>query len=342
VAKAYDYPTAANGAGQCIALIELGGGYEDSDITTYFGQLGITPPTVVAVPVDGGTNSPGDPNGADGEVALDIQVAGSIAPGARIAVYFAPNTNQGFQDAISAAIHDTTNKPSAISISWGGPESSWDEASLASFDNTMQTAAALGITITAASGDSGSSDGVGDGANHVDFPASSPHVLACGGTALKLSNGVRSTETVWNDQPQGGGATGGGVSSYFALPAWQSGAKVPAPANGNGGRGVPDVAGDAAPATGYQILVDGQSAVVGGTSAVAPLWAALVALVNQQTGRNAGFLNPTFYSGGEANFFDITSGTNGSYKAAAGWDPCTGLGSPDGQKIATMVTKSGS
>jgi kumamolisin len=342
VAKAYDYPATVNGAGQCIALIELGGGFEESDIETYFGQLGITPPTVVAVPVDGGANSPGDPNGADGEVALDIQVAGSIAPGARIAVYFTPNTNQGFQDAISAAIHDTTNKPSVISISWGGPESSWDTSSLSSFDNTLQSAAALGITITVASGDSGSSDGVSDGANHVDFPSSSPHVLGCGGTALEISNGARSTETVWNDQSQGGGASGGGVSSYFALPSWQSGAKVPAPTNGSGGRGVPDVAGDAAPATGYQIFVDGESAVVGGTSAVAPLWAALVALVNQQTGRNAGFLNPALYSGGEANFYDITSGTNGSYKAAAGWDPCTGMGSPDGQKIATLVTSSGS
>jgi kumamolisin len=342
VAKAYDYPTSVNGAGQCIALIELGGGYEPSDIETYFGQLGLTPPTVVAVPVDGGTNSPGNPNGADGEVALDIQVSGSIAPGARIAVYFAPNTNQGFQDAISAAIHDTTNKPSAISISWGGPESSWDTASLSSFDNTMQTAAALGISITVASGDSGSSDGVSDGQNHVDFPASSPHVLACGGTQLNVSNGVRTSETVWNDQSEGGGATGGGVSSYFALPSWQSGANVPAPSGGQGGRGVPDVAGDAAPATGYQILVDGESAVVGGTSAVAPLWAALIALVNQQTGRNAGFINPTLYSGGEANFFDITSGSNGSYNAAAGWDPCTGLGSPDGQKIATLMTNSGS
>jgi kumamolisin len=342
VAEAYDYPTAVNGTGQCIALIELGGGYVDSDIQTYFGQLGITPPTVVAVPVDGGTNSPGDPNGADAEVALDIQVSGSIAPGARIAVYFAPNTNQGFQDAISAAIHDTTNKPSAISISWGGPESSWDAVSLSSFDNTMQTAAALGVTITAASGDSGSSDGVSDGANHVDFPASSPHVLACGGTALTASNSTRSTETVWNDLSQGGGATGGGVSSYFALPAWQSGAQVPAPTGSNsGGRGVPDVSGDAAPATGYQILIDGQSAVVGGTSAVAPLWAALVALVNQQTGRNAGFLNPALYSGGEASFYDVTSGSNGSYNAAAGWDACTGLGSPDGQKIATLVTNSG-
>jgi kumamolisin len=339
VAKAYDYPTSVNGAGQCIALIELGGGYEDSDIQTYFGQLGLTPPTVVTVPVDGGTNSPGDPNGADGEVALDIQVAGSIAPGARIAVYFAPNTDQGFQDAISAAIHDTTNKPSAISISWGGPESSWDTASLSSFDNTLQSAAALGITITVASGDSGSSDGDSDGKNHVDFPASSPHVLGCGGTKLTISGGARSQETVWNDQSDGGGASGGGVSAYFALPSWQSGAKVPAPTGSKGGRGVPDVSGDASPETGYQIFVDGQSAVVGGTSAVAPLWAALVALINQQTGRNAGFLNPTLYSGEEASFFDITSGSNGSYQAAAGWDACTGLGSPDGQKIATLVTK---
>lgn len=339
VAKAYDYPTSVTGAGQCIALIELGGGYEDSDIQTYFGQLGLKAPTVVAVPVDGGANSPGDPNGADGEVALDIQIAGSIAPGARIAVYFAPNTDQGFQDAISAAIHDTTNKPSAISISWGGPESSWDTASLASFDNTLQSAAALGITITVASGDSGSSDGASDGKNHVDFPASSPHVLGCGGTKLTIADGARSGETVWNDQSDGGGATGGGVSAYFSLPSWQSGAKVPAPTGGKGGRGVPDVSGDASPETGYQILVDGQSAVVGGTSAVAPLWAALVALINQQTGRNAGFLNPALYSGGEANFFDVTSGSNGSYKAAAGWDPCTGLGSPDGGKIATLVAQ---
>ncbi|HEY1991791.1 MAG TPA: S53 family peptidase, partial [Gammaproteobacteria bacterium] len=336
VAQAYDYPS-VTGQGQCIALIELGGGYQDSDIQTYFSQLGLTPPTVVAVSVDGGTNSPSDPNGADGEVALDIQVAGAIASGARIAVYFAPNTNQGFQDAISAAIHDTTNQPSVISISWGAPESNWDQASITSFDSSMQTAAALGVTIMAASGDNGSSDGVNDGANHVDFPASSPHVLACGGTNLTLSNGARSTETVWNDQPQGGGATGGGVSSFFALPSWQSGANVPAPPNGQGGRGVPDVSGDAAPATGYQILVDGQQMVVGGTSAVAPLWAALIALVNQQSGRKAGFVNSNLYSGGEANFYDVTSGSNGSYNAAPGWDPCTGLGSPDGQKVAALL-----
>ncbi len=336
VAKAYDYPTGVNGAGQTIGLIELGGGFNASDIQTYFGQLGIPAPTVVAVAVDGGANAPGDPSGADGEVALDIQVAGAIAPGAKIAVYFAPNTNQGFQDAISQAIHDTANKPSVISISWGGPESSWSQNTLSSFDNTLQGAAALGITVTVACGDSGSSDGQTDGADHVDFPASSPHVLACGGTQLTVSNGVRQSEVVWNDMTKGGGATGGGVSGFFALPSWQANAKVPKPSGSAGGRGVPDVAGDAAPSTGYSILVDGQQQVVGGTSAVAPLWAALVALVNQKTGKSAGFLNPTLYGAGESVFFDVTQGSNGSFQAGAGWDPCTGLGSPDGQKVAGL------
>jgi kumamolisin len=337
VAQIYDYPTDVNGAGQCIALIELGGGFTTSDIQTYFQQLGLTPPTVVAVPVDGGTNSPGDPSGADAEVALDIQVAGAIAPGAKIAVYFAPNTDQGFQDAISAAIHDTTNNPSVISISWGGPEPSWTQNALASFDNTMQTAAALGVTITVASGDNGSTDGVSDGADHVDFPASSPNVLACGGTQLTASNSTRQDESVWNDLSQGGGATGGGVSAFFALPTWQAGANVPQPTGGTGGRGVPDVAGDAAPATGYQILVDGQSETVGGTSAVAPLWAALIALVNQKGGKQVGFVNPTLYGAGESGFFDVTQGNNGDFSAGAGWDPCTGLGSPDGVKVSGIL-----
>ncbi len=338
VAQVYDFPTGVDGTGECIALIELGGGFTDSDIQTYFQQLGLTPPTVVAVPVDGGSNAPGDPSGADGEVALDIQVAGGIAPGARIAVYFAPNTNQGFQDAISTAIHDTTNNPSVISISWGGPESTWPQNALTSFDSTMQTAAALGITITVACGDNGSTDGVSDGANHVDFPASSPHVLACGGTDLTVSGSERKSETVWNDLSQGGGATGGGVSDFFAKPSWQSGVSVPKPTSSAGGRGTPDVAGDAAPATGYQILVDGQSETVGGTSAVAPLWAGLLALSNQKAGKPAGFINPTLYAAGESGFFDVTKGSNGSFSAAKGWDPCTGLGSPDGTKIAAVLS----
>lgn len=330
VAALYDYPTGVSGAGETIGIIELGGGYNTSDITTYFGGLGITPPTVVAVSVDGGTNAPGDPNGADGEVALDIQVAGSIAPGARIAVYFAPNTDQGFIDAITTAVHDTANKPSVISISWGGPESSWAQASVTALDNACQSAAALGVTITVASGDNGSSDGVSDGQNHADFPASSPHVLACGGTELIASGTTIASETVWNDGSQGG-ATGGGFSALFPLPAWQTSAGI-----SGSGRGVPDVAGDAAPASGYNILVDGQAEVVGGTSAVAPLWAALLALINQKKGTPVGFVNPALYPDSK-DFHDITKGNNGAFKAGPGWDACTGLGSPDGAKLAAAL-----
>ena len=285
---------------------------------------------MVAVSVDGGTNAPGDPNGADGEVALDIQVAGSIAPGAKIAVYFAPNTDQGFIDAITTAVHDTTNQPSVISISWGGPESSWAQSSVTALDDACQSAAALGLTITVASGDNGSSDGVSGGGNHVDFPASSPHVLACGGTELIGSGSTIASETVWNDGTQGG-ATGGGFSTLFPLPAWQTGAGI-----AGSGRGVPDVAGDAAPESGYNILVDGQQEVVGGTSAVAPLWAALVALINQKKGTPVGLVNAALYADA-SDFHDIVQGNNGAYKAAKGWDACTGLGSPNGVALAAAL-----
>ncbi len=334
VAELYGFPTGLTGAGQTIGLLELGGGYETSDITTYFQGLGLTPPTVVAISVDGGTNVPGgDPSGADGEVALDIQVAGSIAPGARIAVYFAPNTDQGFIDTVTTAVHDTANKPSVLSISWGGAENTWSEASRTALDNACQSAAALGVTITVASGDNGSTDG-GTG-NQVDFPASSPHVLACGGTRLQGSGATIQSEIVWNDQPNGG-ATGGGVSTAFPLPSWQSGANVP----GGSGRGVPDVAGDASPQSGYNVLVDGAQQVVGGTSAVAPLWAGLLTLINQQRVEagltTVGFVNPTLYANPTA-LRDITSGSNGSYNAGPGWDACTGLGSPNGTAVAKAL-----
>lgn len=329
VAQLYNYPTGVNGTGETIGIIELGGGYDANDLGTYFQGLGLATPTVVAVSVDGGTNSPGDPNGADGEVELDIQVAGAIANGAKIAVYFAPNTDQGFIDAITTAVHDTANKPSVISISWGGPESSWAASSRTALDNACQSAAALGVTITVAAGDNGSSDEASG--NNVDFPASSPHVLACGGTKLQGSGSTISSEVVWNDGTQGG-ATGGGYSTAFPVPAWQQGLKGFA----GQGRGVPDVAGDAAPGTGYNILVDGQQQVVGGTSAVAPLWAALIALVNQQKGSPLGFVNPALYAH-PGDFRDITQGNNGAYSAGPGWDACTGLGSPDGQKISQAL-----
>jgi len=338
VAKIYDFP-AGDGSGQCIGIVELGGGFRLDDINNYFSSLNLNAPQVISVSVDGGANNPGNPNGDDGEVMLDIEVAGAVAPSAKIVVYFAPNTDRGFLDAITTAVHDSANKPSVISISWGSAESQWTQQALTNFDDAFQTAAAVGVTVCAASGDNGSSDGVNDGANHVDFPASSPFVLGCGGTSLKAKNDKIVREVVWNDLPNGG-AGGGGVSDAFPLPTWQSGLGVPAATTPTGGRGVPDVAGDADPNTGYNVLVDGQSMVIGGTSAVAPLWAGLTALINQQRAQPVGYLNPLIYADAvrTSAFRDITHGDNGSFKAAKGWDPCTGNGSPDGAKLQKALT----
>jgi kumamolisin len=273
---------------------------------------------------------------------LDIEVAGAVAPAARLVVYFAPNTDAGFLDAISQAAMDTVNKPSILSISWGGPESSWTAQSLQSFNSALQSAAAVGVTVCIASGDNGSDDGVGDGKDHVDFPASSPYALACGGTKLTISGSAISSEVVWNEQASNEGATGGGVSGTFPLPTYQANANVPVSKNPSGfkGRGVPDVAGDADPSTGYQVQADGQSFAVGGTSAVAPLWAGLIALFNQSEGKSLGYLNPALYQNGESGgaFRDITSGNNGDFKAAKGWDACTGWGSPNGAALLAALS----
>jgi kumamolisin len=345
VAKLYDFPTTGDGSGQCIGIIELGGGFVTADLQQYFGQLDLPTPSVTAVSVDGGMNQPdGNPGGADGEVMLDIEVAGAVAPGAKIVVYFAPNTDRGFLDAITTAVHDSVNQPSVISISWGNPELRWTDQAIQAMDQAFQAAAAMGVTVCAAAGDAGSSDQHAsdpdfDGHDHVDFPASDPYVLACGGTRLETSGGAIEQETVWNDGPES--ATGGGISDKFDLPAYQNGANVPPSANPGGrvGRGVPDVAGDASPVTGYLVRVDGVNTVIGGTSAVAPLWAGLIALLNQALGRNVGFLQPALYPlNGTGAFHDITSGTNGDYAAGPGWDPCTGLGSPDGSAILQALS----
>jgi kumamolisin len=295
---------------------------------------------VTAIGVDGATNSPtGDPDSADGEVTLDIQVAGAVAPASRIAVYFAPNTDQGFYDAISAAIHDKARKPSVISISWGMPEDRWTPQAMNAYNALFHDAAMLGISVCAASGDGGSSDGETDGADYADFPASSPWVLGCGGTSLTLSDGKIASEIVWNSSIDGG-ASGGGVSEHFSKPAYQASAKVPVPVASNPtGRGVPDVAGNADPATGYVVLIGGQQGVVGGTSAVAPLWAGLIALLNERMGKRVGWLHPKLYgklAPGKA-LHDITVGNNGDYYASVGWDPCTGLGTPNGAAILQLL-----
>ena len=339
VGELYDFPSSATGQGQTIGIIELGGGYTQSDLNTYFSSVGISPaPTVTAVSVDGAQNSPtGDSGGPDAEVMLDIEVSGSVAPAANIAVYFAPNTDSGFLDAINQAVDDKTNNPSVISISWGGPESTWTSQSLQSYNSALEAASAVGVTVCIAAGDNGATDGVDDGLDHVDFPASSPYALACGGTHLVGSGTTITSEVVWNDLPNNG-ATGGGVSATFPLPTFQANANVPPSVNpGNFvGRGVPDVAGDADPFTGYQIDVDGSDIVVGGTSAVAPLWAGLIACINSSLKTPVGYLNPTLYqtvAAAAGTFHDITSGNNDGYSAGPGWDACSGWGSPNGAAI---------
>ncbi|MBO0861092.1 MAG: S8/S53 family peptidase [Chloracidobacterium sp.] len=366
VARLYNFPAGLDGSGQCIALIELndfdssgmitGAGFDSSDLTTYFKKLKIQKPQVTAVGVDGGANKPGPDSGADGEVMLDIEVAGAVAPGAKIAVYFAPNTAQGFIDAVNSALHDNVRNPSVISISWGGPEDPpfSTRQYLNAFNQIIQDAATLGVTICCASGDNGSSDlplkdaqgkRLRDNSPHIDFPSSSPFALACGGTKLLGSGTTINSEQVWNEGDQGG-AGGGGVSNFFARPGYQSNLTIPTSPNGNTGRGVPDVAGDADPATGYRVRVQGKDQIFGGTSAVAPLWAGLIALINQRLAslgkKPVGFINPILYA--QPNVCrDIVTGNNdidgklGKYNASAGWDSCTGLGVPDGTKVMKVL-----
>ena len=338
VADIYQFPAGADGSGQTIAILEFGGGFSASDLTSYFGGLGLPVPAVTAASVDGGANAPGsDPTGADVEVALDIDVAGAAAPGASQIVYFAPNSDQGFVDAVSEAAH-ASPAPVAISISWGQSENSWTAQSRVALDSAIADASVLGVTVCVAAGDNGSGDAVNDGAAHVDFPASSPHALACGGTKLEANaaSGTITSEVVWNETAAGEGATGGGVSDQFPQPAWQASAGVPPRVGGSGtnsGRGVPDVTGNGDPTSGYQIMSDGKAQVVGGTSAVAPLWAALISLARAGD-RPA--VRPDLRSPlrrhlpwpKRCRFHHITSGNNGDYSAGPGWDACSGLGSP--------------
>ena len=333
IAQFYNFPQGKTGKGQTVAIIELGGGYHTADLTAYFKSLGIPKPSVSAVAVSGATNKPG--GDADGEVLLDIEVVGAVAPGAKIAVYFAPNTDAGFFNAVTAAAHDKTRQPKIMSISWGQSEDAWTVQARNALNGALQDAANLGVTVCVASGDNGSSDGATDGKVHVDFPSSSPWVIACGGTTLAGSGSQIASEVVWNETAIKEGATGGGVSRFFAKPAYQANASVPVhPETQFVGRGVPDVAGDADPQTGYIVRVDGKQQVIGGTSAVAPLWAGLAALANEGRAQPVGFWNTALYGAPKGSFNDITSGNNGAYQAATGWDACTGLGTPVGATLA--------
>ena len=223
LAQIYNFPAGFDGTGQTIGIIELGGGYQPSDLTTYFSGLGLATPTVIPVSVDGGTNAPTTAHSSDAEVALDIQVAGAAAPGARIVVYFAPNdaASNGFLDAITKAVHDTENSPSVISISWGARESIPTTSFQTQFDSALQAAALLGITVCIAAGDDGAADEgpkKWDGKAHVDFPSASPFALSCGGTRLITANGMITAESVWN-QNQADVSANAGTEGWFGSAA---------------------------------------------------------------------------------------------------------------------------
>jgi len=332
----YEFPSRLTGRGQKIALIELGGGFVPAMLQNYFEGLGLKMPKITCISVDGARNRPGVDHKADGEVTLDLEAVGALAPDAELLVYFAPTSDRGFVDAVTTAIFDP-RQPSVISISWGQPETEYTEQARKVFDQAFQAAAALGITVCVASGDHGWTDSSKAHQAHVDYPASSPYVLACGGTTLEFSADNWLEEVVWN---YGGNATGGGVSVAYEVPKWQRGHRIPhARATGkNGtrkrGRGVPDVAGAADPRTCLLVGWGDSLKAVGGTSAVAPMWAALIACLNQRLRKNVGFLTPRLYEPAfKEAFNDVVRGGNGRFRARHGWDACTGHGTPNGKAL---------
>jgi len=318
---AYNWPSGLAGGG-VIAIVELGGGWVQSDMTQFFSGIGQPVPQITDVSVDGTVNTPDpDPNGPDGEVALDIEVAGAAyyaATGspATIRIYWA-------QDIATAVRAATADGCDVCTISWGADEASWGATAGQDMEDAATAATAAGMIVFAASGDNDSSDG-GSNAANVDLPASAPHVIGCGGTSK-----TPTSETVWNNDPgsPSGEGTGGGYSTLFPVQSWQIGAP-----NGPG-RMVPDVSADADPNTGYNIILHGAPIVVGGTSAVGPLYAGLFAAF----GTKLGFVTPELYLN-QVCFNDITQGDNGYYRAQPGPDPCTGIGSPIGVKLAKLLT----
>ncbi|HYO16627.1 MAG TPA: S53 family peptidase [Thermoanaerobaculia bacterium] len=347
VAELYEFPD-VTGEGQSIAVIELGGGYWRQDLADYVQRLGVPMPRITNVSVAGAGNQPVYPPGdAEAEVALDLEVVGSVAPGADITVYFAANTNYAFLLALAQAVHDSRRRHSVISISWAEAEAYWQPMVVEAMNEILWEAAVLGITICVASGDQGSSgeNPPSDGWAHVKFPPSSPFALACGGTLLRADGRSIAAEVVWHE---GAWSSGGGASDVFPVPPYQqqTGIEIPSINPGSkSGRGVPDLAGNAAFESPYVIELGGQLTATGGTSAVAPLMAALVARLNQKLGRRLGFLHPALYQIGRtaAAFRDIVQGNNatapwvGGYVARPGWDACTGWGSPNGRQLLAAL-----
>lgn len=324
VARLYQFPT-VSAAGQTIGIIEFGGGYQVTDVQQYFNTVVNLPvPNVTSVGVDGATNSPG--GGADIEVILDICVAGSVAPGANIVVYFAPNSEQGFVDVLTTALHDTTNHPEVLSISWGWEPEPFFAASLSSL---MSQFSIIGVTVFASSGDSGSDGGV-------TYPASDPWVTGCGGTTTENVSGTSFTQVAW-------AGSGGGISDVFLVPEFQTSISIPLSVTsspvGHIGRGVPDIAGNGDPNSGYLLILNGvPTGLWGGTSAVAPLYAGFVALLNTTLGNPVGYLNSGLYDPNDPYVYnDVASGSNGGYNAGSSWDAVTGWGSIIGKCASLRI-----
>lgn len=327
VARAYNFPKVDPKllANRKVFIIEFGGAYDPVDIKTYCEQSDYAMPKLSNLYADG-AKEVSDPQGADGEVCLDICVIAGAAPGCEIIVVFAPNSEQGFVDGVTLAL-DSALKGDAISISWGGPEDGWSTAGMFALDAVFKRAVESGIGVYCASGDNGSGDG--ELGNHVDYPASSPYVIACGGTRLTLNaDGTRQSETAWSPGFLGkGGASGGGISAvYTATPWWQDGVDT----HDQAGRRVPDISGNADPSTGYLVSIGGQLQQVGGTSAVAPLMAAHQLLVNAEMGAHVGKLPQRFYQAPKC-FYDVTQGNNGGFHSGTGYDCVTGLGAIDAE-----------
>ena len=338
--KAYDWPTKAPGTSKPVGIYEAGGGWTAADLAAFGKANGLpTVPTITDVSVDGTTNTPG--GDADGEVALDQQLLwasywnATIDPATGLGLV--PKINMYWGADLAAAIaRAAADGCCALSISWGADEATWGVAGCQAIEAAAAAALAqTGMVTFAASGDNDSSDGGPTPAN-VDCPASCPSIIGCGGTTKALSS-----EVVWNDNPGNadGSGTGGGYSTVFAMPAWQaSGGAAAGP-----GRMVPDVAANADPNTGYEIVVGGQAEVVGGTSAVAPLMTGLYAAQGASLSPVTAGLGPVLWSaGGRPCFTLITTGDNGAYAASDAPDPCTGLGAPIGVKIAALLASAGS
>ena len=384
--EVYRFPAGATGRGQTVAILCFGGGYNDSDIEHFFRTMLKRPvPHIESFSVNGSTNQPFAKEPlqdfvaalndsamswatlekkftdwstvlATTEVTMDIQIVGAAAPGAKIAVYFAPPTALGIRAAIVAALGrgpDGAPLPDrrpadVISISWGQAEQDWRAHDIRAINAALLLAKTQNVSVCVATGDFGSADPLGTTIAGVEFPASSPQVLACGGTR-GASDSVY--KEVWHGSPT---ASGGGYSGFFGRPAYQ--AAMPSPSTSSIpawvsteheephrfiGRGLPDVA---ASATGYDIYCGGLRTEGNGTSASTPLWAALLAVMGEALGARVGFLNHLLYTGHLSSAFKaVTSGDNETdpavafFKAQPGWDACTGWGTPDGGKLTTVL-----